>query len=351
MTERVSLVRLVFLISPIKSIVIKPTIEVADLVKSFRRSRSRSTGALGAVKQFFYPAMEEATALKGISFSIERGERVAFLGPNGAGKSTTIKVLSGILRQTSGSVSVLGLRPIEDRRVLSYRVGSVFGNRSQLWYHLPPIDTFRLFARIYSIDKGTFERRLGELVSSFRIGSLIERPVRSLSLGERMRCELVASLLHGPEVLFLDEPTIGLDVTAKGIIRDILIERSEREGITLLFTSHDMGDIEKVCPRAIVINEGGLVFDGLVSSLKAQFGRERIVRVDTLSEGIEVNIPGVTIAEKVPYSMTLLVDGAITSVPRVLAELASQEDVVDISSSDIPLEEVIKELYHAGVNR
>lgn len=325
------------------------TIQVSSLAKSYRQARSGSSGFLTAIRHLFRRDWEDAFALKGISFSIERGERVAFLGPNGAGKSTTIKILSGILRQTSGSVSVLGLKPVEDRRQLSYRVGSVFGNRSQLWYHLPPIDTFRLLAKIYSLDTATFERRLADLVSSFRIEPLITRLVRGLSLGERMRCELVASLLHAPDVLFLDEPTIGLDVTAKGIIRDILIERSEREGITLLFTSHDMGDIEKVCPRAIVINEGALVFDGTVASLKAQFGRERVVRVHTSTEVLEIAIPGVTVAEQVPYSVTLLVDGATTPVPRVLAELASREEVIDISSSEIPLEEVIKELYLSGV--
>lgn len=326
------------------------TIEVASLIKSYRRALPRPAGLRNAIKAFIRPSWEEAAALKGISFTINRGERVAFLGPNGAGKSTTIKILSGILRQTAGSVSVLGSRPVEDRRRLSYRVGSVFGNRSQLWYHLPPIDTFRLFARIYSLDRVIFERRLADLISAFQIEPLINRPVRGLSLGERMRCELVASLLHSPEVLFLDEPTIGLDITAKAIIRDILIERSEREGITLLFTSHDMGDIEKVCPRAIVINEGSLVFDGSVASLKAQFGRERVVRVHTVTERIEINMPGVTVAEQIPYSLTLLVDGATTPVPRVLADLASREEVVDISSSDIPLEEVIKELYRTGVD-
>lgn len=327
-----------------------PAIKADSLIKIYRRSAPRPSGAAWAIKHFLRPSYENALALKGLSFSIERGERVAFLGPNGAGKSTTIKILSGILRQTSGSVSVLGFKPVEDRRQLSYRVGSVFGNRSQLWYHLPPLDTFRLLAKIYSVDTTTFQKRLADLVDSFRIEHLISRPVRGLSLGERMRCEVVASLLHAPEVLFLDEPTIGLDVTAKGIIRDILIERSEREGITLLFTSHDMGDIEKVCPRAIVINEGTLVFDGSVASLKAQFGRERVVRVHTATKDIEIDIPGVKVAEQVPYSVTLLVDGATTPVPKVLAELASREEVVDISSSEIPLEEVIKELYLVGVD-
>lgn len=320
-------------------------IEVSSLTKSYRRGASRGAGLVAAVRAFIAPRWELAHALKGISFSIEKGERVAFLGPNGAGKSTTIKILAGILRQSSGSISVLGERPIEDRGRLSYRVGSVFGNRSQLWYHLPPIDTFKLLSRIYSIESSVYESRLEELVRSFRIEPLLNRPVRALSLGERMRCELVAALLHAPEVLFLDEPTIGLDVTAKAVIREILIERSEREQITLLFTSHDMGDIEKVCPRAIVINEGALVYDGSVAALKTRFGRERLVRLHSSREHVDVAIAGVKVMERAPYTLTLLLDGDKVSVPRVIAELAAREDVVDLSSAEVPLEEVIKALY------
>ena len=320
---------------------------VSKLTKSFRRASPARPGILGAISQYLWPSHELAHALRGLSFSIEQGERVAFLGPNGAGKSTTIKILAGILRQSEGEVSVLGLRPIEDRARLSYRVGSVFGNRTQLWYHLPAIDTFRLLSRVYAIEKGVYEKRLADLVAAFCIESLIDRPVRTLSLGERMRCELVASILHKPEVLFLDEPTIGLDVTAKGIIREMLIELSERERITLLFTSHDMGDIERVCPRAIVINEGSAIFDGSVAELKAQYGKERIVRVHTSTERFSISLAGVTPTDQTPYAVTLLVDGEIAPVPRVLAEIAARPEVIDISSSEAPLEEVIRLMYAA----
>lgn len=302
----------------------------------------------GVISHYISASYELAHALRGLSFSIEKGERVAFLGPNGAGKSTTIKILAGILRQSGGEVSVLGQRPIEDRAQLSYRVGSVFGNRSQLWYHLPAIDSFRLLSRVYALKKGVYEKRLAELVAAFCMESIIDRPVRTLSLGERMRCELVASILHKPEVLFLDEPTIGLDVTAKGVIREMLIELSERERITLLFTSHDMGDIERVCPRAIVINEGAAIFDGSVSNLEAQYGKERIVRVHTSTERFSISLPGVTLTEQTPYATTFLIDGEITPVPRVLAEIATRPEVIDISSSEAPLEEVIRLMYETA---
>jgi ABC-2 type transport system ATP-binding protein len=320
-------------------------ITVSNLTKHFRRASHPRHGILGAVSQFLSPSYELAYAIRGLSFSIERGERVAFLGPNGAGKSTTIKILAGILRQSAGEVSVLGQRPIEDRGKLSYRVGSVFGNRTQLWYHLPAIDTFRLFAKVYAMERQVYEERLRALIRAFHIESLIDRPVRTLSLGERMRCEIVASILHKPEVLFLDEPTIGLDVTAKGIIREMLIELSERENITLLFTTHDMGDIERVCPRAIVINEGAAIFDGTVTELKGRYGRERIVRVHTSTESFGISMPGVTPTETAPYSVTLLVDGEIMPVPRVLAEIAARPEVIDIASSEAPLEEVIRLMY------
>src|SRR6185369_11604450 len=176
-------------------------------------------------------------AIDGLSFSIAPGERVAFIGPNGAGKSTTLKVLAGILRPDAGEVRVLDFVPSDERRRLAFHIGTVFGQRSQLWYQLPPRDTFELLGRVYEIDRRRHRRRIDALTSVFEIGPLIDTPVRQLSLGERMRCEIVASLLHSPHMLFLDEPTIGLDVSAKAVIRELLRTESEREGITLLLTS------------------------------------------------------------------------------------------------------------------
>jgi ABC-2 type transport system ATP-binding protein len=220
-------------------------------------------------RDLFRPLSETVHAIDGLSFSIAPGERVAFIGPNGAGKSTTLKVLAGILRPDAGDVRVLGFVPSAERRRLAFQIGTVFGQRSQLWYQLPPRDTFDLLGRVYEIDRGRHRRRIAMLTALFELGGLVDTPVRQLSLGERMRCEIAASLLHSPRLLFLDEPTIGLDVSAKAAIRDLLRTESERERVTLLLTSHDTGDIERVCTRVIVINHGRLLWDGPVAALRS----------------------------------------------------------------------------------
>jgi ABC-2 type transport system ATP-binding protein len=217
----------------------------------------------------------------GLTFSIQPGERVALLGPNGAGKSTTIKLLTGILTPTSGEARVLGVEPQRERRRLGARIGTVFGQRSTLWYHLPVRDSFELLRHVYAVDADAFRRRLGDLTEAFGVGPLLDRPVRRLSLGERMRCEVVASLLHSPEVLFLDEPTIGLDVTAKAGLRDLVKDLSVSDGTTVLLTSHDTGDMERVCERAIVIHEGRLLLDRPVSALRGTWLRRKVVTLLT----------------------------------------------------------------------
>ena len=198
-----------------------PIITVRDLRKTFQTKR-KQPGLMGSLKAVVKPELQTVQAVKGITFDLEPGELLAFIGPNGAGKSTTIKMLTGILYPSDGQASVLGLTPWKDRRKLAYRIGSVFGQKPQLWYHLPPADTFRLFTRIYELDEAAFKERLGFLVEAFDIGDLLNTPVRKLSLGQRMKCEIAASLLHRPQVIFLDEPTIGLDVVAKQQVRDTI---------------------------------------------------------------------------------------------------------------------------------
>jgi len=232
-----------------------PIITVRDLRKTFQTKR-KQPGLVGSLKAVVKPELQTVEAVKGISFELEPGELLAFIGPNGAGKSTTIKMLTGILYPSSGQASVLGLTPWKDRRKLAYRIGSVFGQKPQLWYHLPPADTFHLFARIYELDEAAFKERLSFLVEAFDIGDLLHTPVRKLSLGQRMKCEIAASLLHRPQVIFLDEPTIGLDVVAKQQIRDTIKLLHERDGATIFLTSHDAGDMESLCKRVIVVNYG-----------------------------------------------------------------------------------------------
>src|SRR5689334_1238571 len=239
-----------------------PAVDITNLRKAFHVRRPRTGGFVARVQDFVRPHTETVTAVDRLSFSIAAGERVAFVGPNGAGKSTTLKVLAGILQPDGGDVRVLGLEPARQRRDLAFRVGTVFGQRSQLWYQLPPRDTFALLGRVYEIAAPEHRRRLGALTAAFGLGAILDTPVRQLSLGERMRCEIAASLLHAPRMLFLDEPTIGLDVSAKAVIRELLHAESAQNGVTLLLTSHDTADIERVCERVIVIHRGRLLWDG-----------------------------------------------------------------------------------------
>ena len=256
-------------------------VEIHELRKRFRTRVSRGTGARARIADLFAPRTQWMTAVDGISLSIEPGERVAFIGPNGAGKSTTLKILAGILYPDSGTVMVDGLVPWRDRRTLGFRVGTVFGQRSQLWYQLPARATFDLLTHVYEIPAATRRRRLDAVVEAFRLEALLDRPVRQLSLGERMRCEVAASLLHAPRVLFLDEPTIGLDVTAKAVIRDLLFEQSEAEGTTLLLTSHDTGDIEEVCDRVVIINRGRILLDTTIAEMRRRYLRTQQVTIET----------------------------------------------------------------------
>jgi len=247
----------------------QPAVQLSRVSKSFCVRRARRGGMSARVRDLFRPLTQTVHAIDGLSFSIAAGERVAFIGPNGAGKSTTLKVLAGILRPDAGDVRVLGFVPSAERRRLAFHIGTVFGQRSQLWFQLAPRDTFELLGRVYEIDRRQHRRRVAMLIALFGLDALVDTPVRHLSLGERMRCEIVASLLHSPRLLFLDEPTIGLDVSAKAAIRDLLRTESEREGTTLLLTSHDTGDIERVCGRVIVINHGRLLWDGPVAALRS----------------------------------------------------------------------------------
>ncbi len=324
-----------------------PIIQVRDLRKTFQ-TRRKQPGLAGSLKAVIRPEFQTVEAVKGISFEIERGELLAFIGPNGAGKSTTIKMLTGILYPSSGQASVLGFTPWRDRRKLAYSIGSVFGQKPQLWYHLPPADTFRLFARIYELEDKAFKERLNFLVEAFEIGDLLNIPVRKLSLGQRMKCEIAASLLHRPRVIFLDEPTIGLDVVARQQIRDTIKLLHEREGVTIFLTSHDAGDIENLCKRVIVINYGQVIFDDRVSALKRRYLTRKVVNVrfvDRLDNGFEMD--GVQVLKASDYGVKLQFDTRQTSVESVMQKLLAEHSVADITVNDPPMEEIIRNIYEA----
>lgn len=319
-------------------------IQVEELSKTFV-TRRRAPGLKAALRQVFHAPRSEHVAVDRVSFSIERGERVAFVGPNGAGKSTTIKMLSGILYPSSGAAEVLGLTPWRERQRLAYHIGTVFGQRTQLWYHLPAADTFELLGRMYDRDRAAHRARLGSLVEAFGLGPELHKPVRELSLGQRMRCELVASLLHDPEIVFLDEPTIGLDVTAKAAIREVLREQSRSEGKTLLFTSHDTGDMESVCDRVIIIHHGRVLVDQSLEVLRQEHIRRKLLVLHTVEAECAVDLPGVRVTARRPHRVELELDLGRLGVEQVVAHVMSRARLRDLTVSDPPMEEVIRELY------
>jgi viologen exporter family transport system ATP-binding protein len=329
----------------------QPAVELNQVSKSFRVRRARPAGVGARVHDLFRPKSQAVVAVDRLSFSIAPGERVAFIGPNGAGKSTTLKVLAGILQPDAGDVRVLGLVPSRDRRQLAFQIGTVFGQRSQLWYQLPPRDTFELLGRVYEADRRQHKRRLEVLTSAFELGTLVDTPVRHLSLGERMRCEIVASLLHSPHLLFLDEPTIGLDVSAKAAIRELLRTESERERVTLLLTSHDTGDMERVCTRVIVIHGGRLLWDGPIAALRRSYLKAKRVTLWTDAEHLELCLPGVRVVGSGAYRTELQIALEITSLGRVVDAALRQTTIRDMAIEDAPLDEVIRALYATAETR
>jgi ABC-2 type transport system ATP-binding protein len=322
-----------------------PAIELSGLTKSFRVRRARSAAPLSRVKDFLHPVTEHVLAIDRVSFSIQPGERVAFIGPNGAGKSTTLKVLSGILHPDAGSAEVLGLVPWRQRQALGFHIGTVFGQRSQLWYHLPARDTFELLGRVYELSPAVHRERLKALTDAFQLGPLLDKPVSQLSLGERMRAEVAASLLHRPRILFLDEPTIGLDVSAKAVMRSLLQRQSEQDGATLLLTSHDTGDIERVCQRAIVIHGGRVVWDGSIAQLRRGYLSSKRVRLWSEREKLSFSLPGVRVVSESAYQCELEVSADVTPVGVVVDAALRQGTLRDLTIEDAPLDEIIQAFY------
>jgi ABC-2 type transport system ATP-binding protein len=322
-----------------------PAVELQELTKSFRVRRSTGRGVAARLRDVVAPHTQAVLAVDRLSFSVRPGERVAFIGPNGAGKSTTLKILAGILHPDAGTVRVLGLVPSRERHALAFRIGTVFGQRSQLWYQLPPRDTFALLGRVYEVDAAEHRRRIDMLVALFELGPVVDTPVRQLSLGERMRCEIAASLLHAPQLLFLDEPTIGLDVSAKAVIRELLRAESNRQGVTLLLTSHDTGDIERVCDRVIVIHRGRLLWDGTLADLRRRYLTAKRITLWTEAERLDVGMPGVRVISSHSYRTELEVDAVVTSLGSVVDAALRQSAIRDLTVEDAPLDVVIRTMY------
>ena len=322
-------------------------IEVNNLVKEFtiKKPFIKENGK----RSLFKKEKKIKKAVNNITFSIEEGEALAFIGPNGAGKSTTIKMMTGILYPTSGEVKVLGLDPNKDRIKLSHQIGSVFGQKEQLWVHLSAYENFKFFGSIYDIKKKDLEKRIEELSSLFEIKEFMYQAVKSLSLGQRMKCEMVASLLHNPKVLFFDEPTIGLDPIAKEILRKLIKKINRELGTTIIFTSHDVGDIEEVCKRVIIINDGKIVLDDSMRNLKYHYLNKKIVEVN-LKKDIKIKeTEGIKVLKAKDTLYKIEVDMNKTTMEELLS-LFKADDLQDITISSTPLEDIIKDIYRGKNN-
>ena len=321
------------------------SIDVVNLQKTFQTKR-KAAGLSGSLRALIKPEYSSIEAVRSLSFKMEAGELLGFIGPNGAGKSTTIKILTGILHPSGGDAKVLGFTPWSERQKLAYQIGTVFGQRPQLWYHLPAMDTFLLFGKIYELDDRETRKRIDYLSDAFEIRDLLDVPVRKLSLGQRMRCEVAASLLHRPKLLLLDEPSIGLDVVAKQHIRDAIKRMNQEEGVGVLLTSHDAGDLEALCKRVIIINHGQIVYEDKVSNLKRNFLTTKLVQVRyALEVPKDFSIAGVETLKVGHYGVKLKFDTLQTPVDAVISHLSEAGDIMDITISDPPLEEVISNIY------
>lgn len=287
-------------------------------------------------------------AVDDLSLRIEPGEAVGYIGANGAGKSTTIKMLTGILVPTRGSVTTCGLRPVPDRRRLAREVGVVFGQRTQLWWDLPVSESLRILAAIHSLDRAAEQERTDELVERLELTEFLGTPVRQLSLGQRMRAEVAAALLHSPRLVILDEPTIGLDVLSKQRLREFLVAERRLHGTTLLLTTHDMGDVERLCDRILLVDRGSLVFDGTLAGLTRTVGAERVLVVDLAEPTADLaDVPDTRHlgSEGSGMRQRLAFDPDVTTAARVLGALAGRAEVVDLAVEEPDVEEVVRRVY------
>lgn len=319
-------------------------ISINKLAKTFE-VKKKEPGLKGSVKSIFSPNYSKVKAVDDISFNIREGELVALIGPNGAGKSTTLKILTGILYPSSGNAEILGLVPWENRKKLAYKIGTIFGQKSQLWYHLPPIDTFNLFAKIYDLKEEEYRERLNYLVKVLEVKEFLNTPVRKLSLGQRIRAELVAALLHRPKILFLDEPSIGLDIIAKKNLRDLIKKLNKEEGVTVILTSHDVDDIEQVCERVMIINKGHLVHDSSISELKKNHLSKKIIQLLVEDSSKKVNIGGVKLLESTSSTLKFEVNTKKTKISKVIDSLIKNYAITDLLILDPPIEEIIEDIY------
>ena len=328
----------------------EPHIIVRDLTKTYRVPE-REPGLAASLKSLVRRSYRDVEAVRGVSFAIAAGEMVGFIGPNGAGKTTTLKMLAGLLHPTAGQARVLGFTPWERRADYLRRISMVLGNKSQMMWEIPPLDTFHVLGEIYRVAAASLKPTLDELIELLEMQDLLTRPVRDLSLGERMKCELVAGLLHRPQVLFLDEPTLGLDVSMQSRLRRFLAEYNRRSGVTVILTSHYMADVTALCPRVILIHHGRLLYDGELNALAQRLAPFKLIRV-ALNNGRaerELELPAdVDIIERDAARGRLTLRAARQAAPALTAHLLNTLPVADLAVEDPPIEAVIDQIYQEG---
>ncbi|MDA1191359.1 MAG: ABC transporter ATP-binding protein [Candidatus Poribacteria bacterium] len=321
-----------------------PMIAVENLTKSFQIAERRA-GLWGAFTGIVHRKYRTVEALKGISFTMEPGELVGYIGPNGAGKSTTIKILSGILVPSGGVCSVMGRTPWRERVEHVRNIGVVFGQRTQLWWDLPVTESFDLLRDIYRVPTADYNRSRDELIALLDLVPLLNTPVRQLSLGQRMRCDLAAALLHTPTLLFLDEPTIGLDAVSKLAVRDFIKRLNEERGVTVILTTHDMDDIEALCKRVLIIDEGAIYFDGTVGDLRAKVTNERRLTIDLKDESATLLTADAEEVARDGRRITLRFDPNRVTAAALIRQIIAEHDIEDLFVDNAPIEEIIARLY------
>lgn len=324
-------------------------IELTNICKTFRVAR-RGGGMKSAAKALFHREYGRIEALKNISFTIQDGEMVGYIGPNGAGKSSTIKIMSGILTPDGGTCVINGKVPWKQRREHVREIGVVFGQRSQLWWDVPVIDSFELIRDIYSVEPARYRKNLDTLISMLSLETILQTPTRQLSLGQRMRCEIAASLLHDPKVLFLDEPTIGLDAVSKIAVRDFMKELNRQRGTTVILTTHDMQDIEALTERILLIGKGKILMDGSLNELRRQHCGKRTITVSfsdarSIQDQVKLLPHGLTLRESLNGRAVLETDIQLCPVSSAMAWLSSQMEVTDFSVSQPSADELVVGLY------
>ena len=325
-----------------------PIITVEQLSKSFKVHKRR-TGFWGNLSSTVSRKHDIIKAVDNVNFTLERGELVGYIGANGAGKSTTIKMLTGILVPTSGHIDVMGLTPYRRRKENTRRIGVVFGQRTQLWWDLPVIDSFELLKHIYEIPQNLYKQNLEFFSDLLQLQPFLSTPVRRLSLGQRMRCDLTAALLHNPEILYLDEPTIGLDVVAKEQVRQFLRQVNAERQVTVILTTHDLNDVEQVCQRLIIIDSGKIIYDGGIDALKKRYGKTRVLIVDLAQTYPDIQLEGVDLTRREGNRIWLAFDRDTISASEVIARLTERYEIQDLTISEPEIEEIVRRIYELGV--